>query len=214
MRSDLTDITVVLDRSGSMATCREEAENGLNAFIDKQKAEPGEAAFTLVQFDNEYEAVHSAVPIKDVPKFTLVTRGMTALLDALGRAINETGARLSAIAEAERPGLVVFVILTDGQENASHEFKRPQVREMLERQERDYQWKFIYLGANQDAFAEAGGLGISTAAAANYNTNHIAMAFGGVGASKVSCMRAAAATGAQVTMDCYEFTDEERESLA
>lgn len=121
MNTNLTDITVVIDRSGSMASCRADAQGGLNTFIKTQASEPGEALLTLVQFDNQYEIVHRGVPIKDVPKFALVPRGGTALFDALGRAINDTGARLAAMQEADRPGLVMFAIVTDGDENSSRE---------------------------------------------------------------------------------------------
>lgn len=160
MRKDLSDITVVLDRSGSMNVCQSDAEGGLNRFVEDQKKLPGEAFFTLVQFDNEYEFVHRAVPIRNVPHCSLVPRGSTALLDAVGRAIVETGERLAKMPEADRPGLVVFVILTDGQENASQEFSKKKVQEMISHQQGVYKWQFIYLGANQNAFAEAGDLGI------------------------------------------------------
>jgi len=113
MRKDLTDITIVMDRSGSMNSCREEAENGVNHFIKEQSEASGECLLTLVQFDNEYEFIHRGVPIGNVPKYSLVPRGMTALLDAVGRAINETGERLASMDETDRPGLVVFVIMTD-----------------------------------------------------------------------------------------------------
>ena len=109
MRSDLTDITLVVDRSGSMEQVREDAEGGVNSFIAQQAKEPGEALLTLVQFDTEYEFLHKGVPISQVPKYELVPRGMTALLDAVGRAMNETGERLAKMDEADRPGLVVFV---------------------------------------------------------------------------------------------------------
>ena len=101
MRSDLTDVTVVLDRSGSMSSCRDEAENGVNHFVDEQKKHEGECVFSLVQFDTEYEFVHRGVPVGDVPAFQLVPRGMTALLDAVGRAINETGERLAKMDEGD-----------------------------------------------------------------------------------------------------------------
>jgi uncharacterized protein YegL len=104
MRTDLTDITMVIDRSGSMESIRTDAEGGINTFIDSQKSEPGEALLTLVQFDTEYEFIHKGAAIGSVPKFKLVPRGSTALLDAVGRAINETGARLAAMEESQRPG--------------------------------------------------------------------------------------------------------------
>lgn len=160
MNKDLSDLTVVLDRSGSMHVCQSDAEGGLNRFVQDQKQQPGEAVFTLVQFDTEYEFVHRAVPIQKVPHCALVPRGNTALLDAVGRAIVETGERLAKVSEAERPGLVVLVIITDGQENSSREFSKKKVQEMIAHQQDVYKWQFIYLGANQDAFAEAGDLGI------------------------------------------------------
>ena len=104
MKADLTDITLVVDRSGSMAQVREDAEGGVNTFITEQGKEPGEALLTLVQFDTEYEFLHKGVQIKQVPKYELVPRGMTALLDAVGKAINETGERLAKMPEGDRPG--------------------------------------------------------------------------------------------------------------
>jgi len=177
MQKDLTDIVVVLDRSGSMSSCRTDAEGGLNTFIEKQKAEPGRAVFTLVQFDNVYEFVHRGIPIDQVPRCVLEPRGGTALLDAIGQAINETGERLRKLPEAERPGLVVFVIITDGGENASTEFSNERIRSMVEHQSQVYNWQFMFLGANQDAFATAAGYGIHTAA--NYAVHNTRKAFDG-----------------------------------
>jgi len=194
MRSDLTDITVVLDRSGSMASCREEAQNGVNHFIEDQKKQSGEAVFSLVQFDTGYDFVHRGVLMKDVPAFELVPRGMTALLDAVGRAVNETGERLCQMDDEDRPGLVVFVIVTDGKENSSHEFTKTQIKEMIERQSSQYRWQFTFLGANQDAFGEAGAIGINTAAAANYTPENSAKAFLCASAN-VGRMRAAVSRG-------------------
>ena len=137
MKSDLTDITLVVDRSGSMAQVREDAEGGVNSFIQQQANEPGEALLTLVQFDTEYEFLHKGVPISQVPKYDLVPRGMTALLDAVGRAINETGERLAKMDEQDRPGLVVFVVMTDGQENSSKEFSKADIKAMIQRRPLD-----------------------------------------------------------------------------
>lgn len=209
MRNDLTDVTLIVDRSGSMASCQKEAENGVNHFIEEQSKQAGECLFSLVQFDTEYEFLHNGVPIKDVPKYTLVPRGMTALLDAVGRAINEAGCRLAAIPEDQRPGLVVFVIVTDGQENSSHEFTRAQIKEMIERQQSVYAWQFTFLGANQDAFAEAGSLGISPAAAANYVPTNSKIAFSSA-ANNVTRMRKMSAEGQSVVCG---YTNDERTSM-
>lgn len=169
MRNDLTDITIVIDRSGSMSSCKTDAEGGVNTFIEDQKKQPGSANLTLVQFDSVYEFVHNGVPIKDVPKFELKPRGSTALLDAIGRSVTETGERLAKMPEKDRPGLVVFVILTDGEENSSREFRAPQIKEMIEHQTSKYAWQFVFLGANQDAFKTAGGLGVSVANSSGYS---------------------------------------------
>ena len=210
MRQDLTDVTIVLDRSGSMESCKLEAQSGVNHFIKQQREQPGSCVFSLVQFDTEYEFVHKGTPIGEVPDFTLVPRGMTALLDAVGRAINETGARLSAMAEEERPGLVVFVIVTDGMENSSHEFTKPQIKEMIERQQNDYQWKFTFLGANQDAFAQAQGIGIAADDAANYSVAKSVVAFANA-SSNTSRMREAKTSGKVVRSG---YTAEERTAMS
>ncbi len=207
MNKKLTDITVVLDRSGSMSSCQKEAQNGLNHFVDSQKKEKGSANFTLVQFDTEYEFVHKGIPISKVPSCKLQPRGMTALLDAVGKAINETDERLGKTSGKEEPGLVVFVIITDGQENSSHEYNKEQVKELIDKRQKESNWQFTFLGANQDAFAEAGGIGIGKVSTLNYDVSKSAVAFSSV-ARNVSSMRTANA-GGQAVMNSY--TDEERE---
>lgn len=188
MRPDLTDITLVVDRSGSMQDIRTDAEGGVNAFVKNQAKESGQAYLTLVQFDTEYEFLHKGVPIGEVPKYTLTPRGRTALLDAIGRAINETGERLSKMDEADRPGLVVFVVMTDGHENSSHEFSKSRIREMIQHQQEKYGWQFTFLGADQDAFAEADALGIDQAGAARFKKDNIEAAYRATSA-KVARMR-------------------------
>jgi len=206
MRTDLTDITMVIDRSGSMQSIQSDAEGGINSFIEQQKQEPGEANVTLVQFDTDYEFVHSGVPVKQIPAFKLVPRGSTALLDAVGRAINETGARLAAMDESQRPGLVVFVIVTYGQENSSREFTRDQIRKMVEHQQSAYNWQFTFLAANQDAFAAGGSMGIAQDGIAAYSMGKVRGSWDAA-AKKMSRMRKAAGEGAAVD---NKFTDEER----
>jgi hypothetical protein len=144
-----------------------------------------------------------------VPHCHLEPRGNTALLDAVGRAIVETGERLRALPENERPGLVVFVIVTDGQENSSREYTKARVKEMIEHQQNVYKWQFTYLGANQDAFAEAGGMGIRLAGAAHYSDKAILQAFAGVSGS-LGRMRRASAMGETVA---NEFTPEELDAM-
>lgn len=210
MRSDLTDITLVVDRSGSMEKVREDAEGGVNAFIAKQAKEPGEALLTLVQFDTEYEFLHKGVPIARVPKYELVPRGLTALLDAVGRAMNETGERIAKMDERDRPGLVVFVVMTDGLENSSKEFTKATIKAMIERQQQQYNWHFTFLGANQDAFAEAGGMGIYAAGVANCAFDKLDVGYR-MTAEKVSRMRKQRSEGATVN---NAFTEEERREMS
>jgi uncharacterized protein YegL len=209
MKANLTDITLVVDRSGSMAQVKEDAEGGVNTFISEQGKEPDEALLTLVQFDTEYEFLHKGMPIQQVPKYELIPRGTTALLDAVGKAINETGERLAKIDEGDRPGLVIFVVMTDGQENSSKEFTKAQLKKMIEKQQNEFNWHFTFLGANQDAFAEAGGMGIHTDGVANYAMDKVAVAYRSTG-SKVARMRAQRSSGETVKND---FTDKEREEM-
>ncbi len=210
MQNDLSDITVILDRSGSMQSIQSDAEGGLNAFISKQKEQPGRANFTLVQFDDKYEVVHSGVPIRQVPHCKLVPRGNTALLDAVGRTINEVGDRLSKTPESDRPGLVVIVILTDGLENASREFSSAKIKEMIDHQREVYKWQFTYLGANQDAFAVAAKMGIPTAGTSPYAASASPKAFAAA-AENVVRMRVASAGGQHVN---NTYTSQERKAMA
>jgi Mg-chelatase subunit ChlD len=180
---DGTHIAVLLDRSGSMGAVKDETISGFNYFLKEQKAAGANASFTLVQFDSEStDVVHEARPVRDVPNLTGDTyqpRGSTPLLDALGETINSAGRTLAAIPERNRPDKVVFVVITDGQENASHKFTKRQVKEMIDHQTEKYNWQFIYLGANQDAFAEAGAMGIAMATAANFDAARMETAFRG-----------------------------------
>lgn len=197
MKSDLTDITLVVDRSGSMESIKSDAEGGINEFILQQASEPGEAMLTLMQFDTEYDLVHNGVKVSDVPAYTLVPRGMTALLDAVGRAINETGARLAAMPEQERPGLVVFVIVTDGEENSSQEFTRADLRKLIEHQQSEYSWQFTFLAADQDAFAAGGSLGIKADGIANFSKGKMRGTYAAANA-KVARMRKASAASEEI----------------
>lgn len=178
-----TDVTIVLDRSGSMASIRTETIGGVNSFIEEQRKQPGECSLSMVQFDDKYEPLYAGKPIADAPLLnaeTFVPRGYTALLDAIGRTIVETGARLSAMPEADRPGKVLFVIVTDGAENASKEFTREKVFQSITHQKSAYKWDFVFLAANQDAIAVGGSLGV----AANSSLTYAADSKGAVNAFK------------------------------
>lgn len=158
---NLTEIIVVLDRSGSMTSIKNDMEGGFNAFIAKQREVPKDIRVTLVQFDTVVETVYQERPVKDVSALELVPRGSTALYDALGKTINAVGSRLKAKPEKDRPHQVLFVIVTDGEENASQEFHAKQIQEMITTQRDVFSWEFIYLGANQDAFAVGHAIGVT-----------------------------------------------------
>lgn len=174
MKTGLTDITMVLDRSGSMKSVLTDTIGGFNTFIAEQRQWPGECVVSLVQFDDKYEPIYSGSRIQEAPFLTtdtFVPRGFTALLDAIGRAINETGSRLAAKPEYQRPEKVLFVILTDGGENASREFTREKVFQMIGHQRTTYQWDFVFLGANQDAIQVGAHLNIGAASSMTYAPN-------------------------------------------
>jgi uncharacterized protein YegL len=165
------EIICILDRSGSMESIAEDAMGGFNSFIEDQKKVPGTASVSLVLFDHEYLNVYENKNINDVQKLTeetFVPRGMTALLDAVGRTINTVGERLSKTPEEDRPEKVMVCILTDGFENKSKEFTKDKIKEMITHQREKYSWEFSYVGANVDAFAEAGAMGISQVYTASF----------------------------------------------
>jgi uncharacterized protein YegL len=136
---------------------------GFNVFLETHQKLPGEAKLTLVKFDTKYDIVHNGVDVRKVPKLdnkTYAPGGMTALLDAVGKTIDEVGRRLAATSEDERPEKVIFMVLTDGEENSSKEYTKDQVKEKTELQKNDYKWEFVFIGSNQDACANAGKMGI------------------------------------------------------
>jgi hypothetical protein len=179
MKQNYTDINIVLDRSGSMESVKDDTIGGFNAFLNSQKAVSGEATITLVQFDNEYQTVYRAISLEraqPLDNTTFVPRGSTALLDAIGRTVVETGRRLADLSEDSRPDKVIFVILTDGFENASREYDNHRINDMIQNQRDNYKWEFVFLGANQDAIATAGNMGIQAANAMTYAANSVGTA--------------------------------------
>jgi len=166
MRNDLVELVCILDRSGSMASIIDDAIGGLNTFIKEQQSlEDGvEVRTTIVMFDDKYEIAYKEVNVKEIPEFnrnSYSPRGMTALYDAIGKTVNNIGARLHNTPEHLRPGKVIFVIVTDGEENSSHEFNMHQINSMISHQRDKYSWEFIFLAANQDAMAVGRSIGVA-----------------------------------------------------
>lgn len=166
-------IAIIMDRSGSMEAIRKDMEGGLATFIADRKKDPTEVRVSLYQFDDQYEMVYEWLLVSDVPPMVLVPRNQTALLDAVGRTIHRMGDRLRAMPEHERPAAVVVMIISDGLENASREFSASQVAEMIQHQEKNYSWKFLYLGADAKAFQEAHAMGIASVRSAQFTPNAI-----------------------------------------
>lgn len=184
---DHTDITLVLDRSGSMDLLVDTTVEQVNAFIDQQARVGRNATLTLVTFDDVYEQVFVDHPIDRAPRLCLETytpRGATALYDAICRAIDDTGHRLASLPEEERPDKVVFVIVTDGEENSSVRANRPTTFEKIRHQEQLFSWKFLYLGANQDAMVEGAKMGVRADRALTYEATPTGMQMAMSAASK------------------------------
>ena len=174
MKKDLTELVFILDRSGSMAGLEDDTIGGFNAMIEKQKAEPGACIVSTILFDNRSEVIHDRLPLERVPALTrkeYYVRGCTALLDAVGGAIHHIGNVHKYAREEDRPERTLFVITTDGMENASRRYDYGKVKAMIERQKNRYGWEFLFLGANIDAAKEAARFGISAEHAANYHAD-------------------------------------------
>ena len=211
----LTHLYFLLDRSGSMNSIVEDTVGGFDAFIAEQRRfteeAPGECRVTLAQFDDAYEEVYADRPIADVPSLVLQPRGTTALLDSVARIVLDAGKRLAALPEDQRPGTVIVGIMTDGLENASREWSHPQVKQLIETQTRDYQWQFLYLGADQDAIEEGMRMGFEASKSMTYDRGRAAAAMGAVSRS-VKSKRDAMSVGMAVgeANKLMEFTEDER----
>ncbi|MBQ0060045.1 MAG: VWA domain-containing protein, partial [Lachnospiraceae bacterium] len=158
MQKNLTELVFILDRSGSMGGLEKDTIGGFNAMIERQKKQEGQVNVTTVLFDDKYDMIHDRIPINDLRPMTeddYYVRGCTALLDAMGETIHRMGNTQKYLVEEKRAEKVIFVITTDGMENASRHYDRAQIKRMIERQKEKYGWEFIFLGANMDAVAEA-----------------------------------------------------------
>ena len=170
----MTELVFILDRSGSMNGLEKDTIGGFNGMIEKQKKEAGEAVVTTVLFDDRVERLHDRVPITKIPVMTekdYFVRGCTALLDAAGTSIRHIGNIHKYARKEDIPEKTLFVIITDGMENASRRYTYERVRTMIQRQQEKYGWEFLFLGANIDAAKEAGRFGIGADRAADYHAD-------------------------------------------
>jgi len=171
MRKGLTEIVFILDRSGSMSGLEADTIGGFNSMIARQKKEAGEAYVSTILFDDSSEVLHDRIPMDKVPVMTeeeYYVRGCTALLDAVGGAIHHIANVHKYAREEDRPEKTLFVITTDGMENASKRYSYEKVQAMIKREQEKYGWEFIFIGANIDAVQEAGRFGIRKERAVNY----------------------------------------------
>ena len=164
---NLTRLVFLLDRSGSMESIKSDVVGGFDAFLAEQRAGEGECTATLAQFDEVYEVVYQGISLSDVPSLKLQPRGCTALLDAMGKLITDTAAEINMLVEDDKPGTVVVAIMTDGLENASTEWRRPDIKSLVE-QQTSAGWEFLYMGADQDAVEVGKGLGVKAEQAVTY----------------------------------------------
>lgn len=209
MNNNRAHLTIVLDRSGSMSSIAEDMEGGLNTFIKEQKELPGELTVSFYRFDDICEKVLDFVPVQMIGNLKLEPRNSTALNDAIGKAVRETGETLSKMREKDRPALVTVMIVTDGGENASKEYTSQMVKDMVSEQENKYNWKFTYLGANQDSFSVAKNYGLNLDSVSNYATKNSENVWKDYN-FKMRNARSASVNGASVSMN---YSESERKAL-
>ena len=174
MKKNLTELVMILDRSGSMGGLESDTIGGYNSMLKKQREAEGEVLVSTVLFDDRTEVLYDRVPLEKLPQMTekeYYVRGCTALLDAVGGAVRHIGNVHKYAREEDRPEKTIFVITTDGLENASSEYSYDRVKKMVERQKEKYGWEFLFLGANIDAIETAGRFGITADRAANYHSD-------------------------------------------
>lgn len=214
MNKNLTEIAYILDRSGSMGHLQEAAITGFNQFLQTQLDEPGDVNLSLLLFDDEFLLVHDRTPLQEVRQLdaqSYVPRGSTSLLDAIGRAIDALGRKISEQPEDQRPGKVILAIYTDGYENTSTDYDIRKINKMITHQRKKYAWEFMFLAANEDAIATASQMGIARQMASVSE-----MSAKGVRSSsrtfsrKASSMRKMAATG-EIDADYNKSVDKIRE---
>lgn len=211
MNKEYTHVAMVIDRSGSMTSCWNDVKGGYKEIVKTNKETPGKCTFTVAAFDTEYDLLEDFTDIQNVKEEISVSpRGSTALLDAVGKTIVSVGEKLAKLDEAERPEKVMIIIQTDGYENASKEFKKDDIKKLIEEQTNVYKWQFQFIGASLESVNDAVSWGINAKNASSYNVQNSDASFTLLGEK----MRSAR------TADSYEkycatmaFTDSDKEIL-
>ncbi len=175
--ASLTHLAMLLDRSGSMQSIKAATEEGFAAFLTEQRQSPGRCTVTLAQFDQQYDEVYTDVDVHSAPALDLKPRGMTALLDSIGRLVQSTALRIAQLPEEQRPANVVVGIMTDGLENASKEYTHAAVKALVSEREEKFGWTFLYMGANQDAIEVGASIGVSADRSLTYEAENVGRAY-------------------------------------
>lgn len=207
MKKDTIELIVIIDESGSMGNVKSDTIGGFNSFLETHQKLGGDAKLTLVKFDTKYSIVNNGTPVQDVLKLdkdTYYPGGMTALLDAVGKTIDEVGKRLSGTPEDERPEKVMVMIITDGEENSSKEYTLDQVRNKIKEQQDTWKWEFVFLGADQDAWSNASSMGV-------HNAVNFVQADMGNTLKKMSHYSSSYRTRGVADMNSYNMSDEDLE---
>jgi len=212
MKKNYTHISVVLDKSGSMESCLKDTIGGFNQFLKTQKELKGDATFTMVQFNCNYDMIVDMLPLKNVEELSnenYCPNGGTALLDAIGRTINNVESKINDKDENAKPEKVIFVIITDGEENSSKEFNREQIMQMINNHRSEQKWEFVFIGANQDAIQSGSGMGVRAG-------NSLSYAASGAGVQAMYCSLTKGMTSYRSLsfdetkdMDFFDATDRE-----
>jgi uncharacterized protein YegL len=213
MSKGYTEIVYILDRSGSMSGLEADTIGGFNSMMEKQKKTGEKALVSTVLFDDECEVIHDRIPIEKIEKMTdkqYYVRGCTALLDAVGGAIHHIGNVHKYAREEDRPEKTIFVITTDGMENASRNYSREKIEKMVKKQQKKYGWEFIFIGANIDAYAEAQKFGIRRDRAVNYvhDSRGTGIVYEGVSKAVCSVMMAGSALEAEKSLGAGAWQEE------
>lgn len=208
MKKNLTEIVFILDKSGSMSGLEKDTIGGFNSLIKKQKEVEGEALITTVLFDHNMNTVNDRVPLSEIKEMTgkdYYVGGSTALLDAIGKTIKHINSVQKSLPEDERPEKTMFVITTDGQENASNEYSYEKIKKMVTKKQEKKNWEFLFLGANIDAISTAAGLGIRADRSVNYHSDAVGTAVNYRAlSSAVEKFRCCESAAAKVALDGWD----------